>query len=276
MTWLPKHLNRGGADLRITAIVNPKGGTGKTTTAVNLATSAALEGERVLLVDMDKQGSATQWLGHSPDNEDLVLALLGDKPLDSIAVPTLIDRLELVPASVALAETEKITREPGHQYLLREALDKAGPRDWVILDAPGDLGPLTIMTLTAASEVLIPVPAGALELDEIPKIQRTIEKVRARLNPELSVAGVLLTQVRIHGFHTSVLARQVGDRLREDFPGGELLSTFVRDDGKFREAPGWRQPMAIYDPDGKGDQDYRAVLTEIRKREIEREVVGVR
>lgn len=253
--------------MRVTAVVNPKGGTGKTTTAVNLAAAAALEGEQVLLVDLDKQGSATQWLGHSPDNDHLLAVLLGGQPLDSIVVRTGVERLELVPSSVTLAQTERITREPGHQYLLREVLDKTAPRDWVIVDAPGDLGPLTIMALSAATDVLVPVPAGALELDEVPKVRDTIDKVRSRLNPGLAFAGVLLTQVRIHGRHTSVLARQVGEQLREDFTDGEVLDAVVRDDGKFREAPAWRQPMAVYDPGGKGDQDYREVLRELRTRE---------
>ena len=253
--------------MKVTAIVNPKGGTGKTTTAVNLATAAALEGQRVLLVDMDKQGSATQWLGHSPDNDDLVRALLGETSLDSIVVATGVKGLELVPASVAV-QHERITSEPGNQYLLREALEKAERRDWIILDAPGDLGPITIMALTAATDVLIPVPAGAMELDEVPKVKDTIAKVQARLNGGLTIAGVLLTQVRTYGQHTSVLAREVGDQLRKDFPTGELLRSYVRDDLRFREAPASRQPIAVYDPGGKGDQDYRGVLAELRDREV--------
>lgn len=254
--------------MRITAIVNPKGGTGKTTTAVNLAAAAALNGERILLVDMDKQGSATQWLGHSPDNDDLAQVLLGKTNIDSISIETAVERLSLAPASVTLASTETFTQEPGHQYLLKEALEKASPYDWIIVDAPGDLGPLTIMALTAATEVLVPVPAGALELDEVPKVRELIAKVTSRLNPQLRIAGVLLTQVRIFGRNTSILAREIGDRLREDFPAGEVLTAFVRDDGKFREAPAWRQPMAVFDPGGKGDADYREVLAEMRTREV--------
>src|SRR3712207_103768 len=125
-----------GSAVRITAIVNSKGGTGKTTTAVNLATSAALAGQRVLLVDLDKQGSATQWLDHSPDNDDLMTALIDGSSLDPFVVSTPVDGLELVPASITLAQTERLTVEPGHQYSLRDCLAKTTPRDWVFLDAP--------------------------------------------------------------------------------------------------------------------------------------------
>ncbi len=254
--------------MRITAIVNSKGGTGKTTTAVNLATSAALAGHRVLLVDLDKQGSATQWLDHSPDNDDLMAALVDGQSLNPLAVATSVDGLELVPASITLAQTERLTVEPGHQFLLRDCLGKTMPRDWVFLDAPGDLGALTIMALTTATDVLVPVPAGAMELDEVPKVRATIEKVRSRLNPELRVAGVLLTQVRVYGRHTSVLCREVGEELRKDFPSGDVLDSVIRDAYRFREAPAWRKPMALFDPDGKGDQDYRAVLDELMTREV--------
>ena len=252
--------------MRVTAIANPKGGTGKTTTAVNLAAAAALRGRRVLLVDMDKQGSATQWLNHSPDSDLLVRALLGDVDPESIVVPTSVEGRELIRASVAV-QSEPVTSEPGSQFLLREMLAKLAPRDWVILDAPGDLGPITIMTLTAATDVLVPVPAGAMELDEVPKVQATISKVQARLNPGLTMAGVLLTQVRMYGQHSSVLAREVGEQLRVDFAAGEVLSSVIRDDMRFREAPAARQPMAVYDPGGKGDQDYRAALDELTERE---------
>jgi chromosome partitioning protein len=253
--------------LRITAIVNSKGGTGKTTTAVNLATSAALAGQRVLLVDLDKQGSATQWLDHSPDNDDLMTALIDGVSLDPLVVATPVEGLDLVPASITLAQTERLTAEPGHQFSLRDCLAKTTPRDWVFLDAPGDLGPLTITALATATDVLVPVPAGALELDEVPKVRATIEKVRDRLNPGLRIAGVLLTQVRIYGRHASVLSREVDAELRVDFSEGDVLDAVIRDDNRFREAPAWRKPMALFDPDGKGDRDYQAVLAELISRE---------
>jgi chromosome partitioning protein len=255
--------------LRVTAVVNPKGGTAKTTTAVSLAAVAAQDGQRVLLIDLDKQGSATQWLGHSPDNDELMAALIESKPLDPLAVLTTVPGLELVPASVTFSQSERLTQVVGHQYLLREALAGVAERDWVILDAPGDLGPFTILALTAATDVLVPVPAGALELDEVPKVKETISAVRGRLNPALRLAGVLLTQVRIHGRYQSVLAREVADQLRDEhFPEGSVLESFVRDDARVREAPAWRKPITTYDPGGKADQDYRAVVAELRRQEV--------
>lgn len=254
--------------MRVTAVINPKGGTGKTTTVVNIAAAAAFDGQRVVLIDLDKQGSATTWLGSTPYNHSLPRTLTEGSPcLGELLVPTPVPGLELVPGSVELADTSRITKEPGHQMLLKEALAGLPPVDWVLLDTPGDLGPLTIMGMTAASDVLIPVSVGSLELDEVPKIRATVDKVQARLNPALSIAGVLVVRVRIHGRHQSVLARDVTERLRQDFPG-QVLEAVVRDDARHGQAPAWRQPMAVFDPGGKGDIDYRGVLAELRAQEM--------
>lgn len=264
--------------MRITTVANPKGGSTKTATVVSLAAIAASGGSRVLVVDLDKQGSATQWLNHSPDNEDLADVLLGTSPASAAIVSTDVENLSLLRASVLLAQAERFTSEPGHQFLLREALGKLpeDSYDWVLVDTPGDLGPMTIMALTAATDVLVPLPAGAMELDEVPKIRDTIRKVRDRLNPALVLSGVLLGQVRTYGRSTSVLARQIADRLSEDFPGGELMTATVRDDGRFKEAPAWRQPISVYAPGSRGDLDYRAVLTELRARYAQEETADAR
>ena len=252
--------------MRTTAIVNSKGGTTKTTTAVNLAAAAALAGYRVLLIDHDKQGSATQWLDQSPDTDALLDALLGNASLDDLAVPTSVPNLELVPASAALGQVGRLQTEIGHQFFLRDSLAKTAPRDWVFIDSPGDLGVATIMALTAATEVLIPVPAGSMELDELPKVLETIDTVRTRLNAELTLAGVLLTKYKTVGRHARVLSRDVSAELRRELPE-HVLNTVVREDDRHGEAPAWRKPMAQFDPDGRGDQDYRAVLDELLGRE---------
>jgi len=256
--------------MRTTAIVNSKGGTTKTTTAVNLATAAALAGQRVLLIDLDKQGSATQWLDHSPDTDALLDALLATKSLDELAVPTSVPGLELVPASASLGQVGRLQAEIGHQFFLRDSLAKTSPRDWVFIDSPGDLGVATIMALTAATEVLIPVPAGSMELDELPKVMETVETVRARLNGDLRIAGVLLTKFKTVGRHARVLSRDVAQELRRELPD-HVMTTVVREDDRHGEAPAWRKPMAQFDPEGRGVQDYAAVLEEL----LGREAVGV-
>lgn len=253
--------------MRITAIVNSKGGTTKTTTAVNLATAAALAGKRVLLIDLDDQGSATQWLGYSPDNDGLMKALLNGSSLDALAVSTPVDGLELVPASALLADTGRLQSEPGNNTLLRNALRKTTPRDWVFIDSPGDLGLTTVMALSAASDVLVPMPVGAMELDELPKVMELIEKVRERLNEKLELAGVLLTKYRTYGRNASVLSRDVAAELQRDFPDS-VLNTVVRDNNRHGEAPAWRKPIALFDPDGPGDTDYRAAMEELHSRRV--------
>jgi chromosome partitioning protein len=252
--------------MRRTAVVNPKGGTGKTTSTVNLAALAARAGIATRVIDLDEQGSTTQWFGADPRNDDLAPALLKGS-LDELVVPTSIPGLDLVPGSIELADDTRITKEPGHQMLLREALDHMKGPEWVFIDCPGDLGPLTIMGLTAASDVLIPVAAGSLELDEIPKLKVTLEKVRARLNPELTIAGVLVTRVDRYGRNTSAIARDVIKRLRVEFPNGELLNVYVQENVRHREAPAYRQPTVVLDPGGRGETDYAQVLTELRRRE---------
>jgi chromosome partitioning protein len=257
--------------VRITAIVNSKGGTTKTTTAVNLATAAALSGKRVLIIDLDDQGSATQWLGYSSDNEGLMKALLTGTSLDALAVPTPVDGLELVPASALLADTSRLQAEPGNNTLLRNVLRKTAPRDWVFIDSPGDLGLTTVMALSAATDVLVPMPAGGMELDELPKVMELIGKVRERLNEDLELAGVLLTKYRMYGRNASVLSRDVADQLQRDFPDS-VLTTVIRDDNRHGEAPAWRKPIALFDPEGRGDLDYRAALEEL---EAQRRMVHV-
>src|SRR3954470_19495835 len=143
--------------MRATAVANNKGGTGKTTTSVNVAAIAATMGYRTVLVDLDDQGSATKWLGHSPANTDLVEGFGEDRPLDGVIVPTAFDRLELVRASSELADADRqFGGEAGVQHVLRAALEKSTQRDFVVIDCPGDLGLLTIMGLAAADDVLIP------------------------------------------------------------------------------------------------------------------------
>jgi chromosome partitioning protein len=249
--------------MRTTAVANNKGGTGKTTSAVNVAAIAAAIGYRTLLVDLDDQGSATKWLGHSPQNIDLIEMLRDDRPLDSIAQPTAYDRLEIVRASSELADADRqFGGEAGVQHALMLALEHATPRDFVVVDCPGDLGLLTIMGLAAADDVLIPLAAGAMELDELPKLTQLIDKVRRRLNPRLHISGILPCRVTMYGTHTSRVVSDVFDTLRLHFPR-ELLPTVIHESIRHGEAFSAQKPINDFDPGGTGDREYRAAVNEL-------------
>lgn len=263
---------RGLGPRRTTAVANNKGGTGKTTTAVNVAAIAASMGRTTLLVDLDDQGSATKWLGHSPNNTDLVQVFRDDRPLDEVVVPTAIEGLELVRASGELADADRqFGAEAGVQHALLTALEHATMRDWVVIDCPGDLGLLTIMGLAAANDVLIPLAAGAMELDELPKLIQLIDKVRRRLNPGLHVSGVLPCRVTVYGKNTSRVAADVLDTLRQHFPS-ELLATMIHESTRHGEAFSAQQPISWYEPGGTGDREYRAAVAELLG---EREAVAI-
>jgi len=249
--------------VRTIAVANNKGGACKTTTAVNVAAIAASHGQRCLLVDLDDQGSATKWLGHTPGNTDLVDVLVDDRPLDEVALPTTVKGLELVRASQELADADRqFGGEAGVQHALSAALDAATRRDLVVIDCPGDLGLLTIMGLAAAHDVLIPIPAGAMELDEMPKLIELIDKVRRRLNPRLHISGVLPCRVAVYGNHISRVAADVLETLRENFPR-ELLSTVIHESTRHGESFSAQQPISWYEPGGTGDREYRAVVGEL-------------
>jgi len=245
--------------VRVTAVMNSKGGTAKTTTAVTLAALAAQEGRRCLIVDMDKQASATKQLGGSPDNDDLIPGLLGERALASLIQPTSVDDLDLVPGSVALANPARLVEQIGHHTLLRSALEDVEGYDWVLIDTPGDLAALTIMSLTAATDVLVPISLGTSELDEVPLIQAAISTTRKRLNPHLKLAGVVVTKVPVYGRNPAGLLSPFLVQLQKDFPG-KVLDTYVRQSVSAMEAHGWRRPLTVHDPGGRIVADYRAVL----------------
>jgi chromosome partitioning protein len=249
--------------MRTLAVANNKGGTGKTTSAVNVAAIAASTGYRTLLVDLDDQGSATKWLGHSPENADLVEMLRDDRPLDSIARPTTYDGFEIVRASTELADADRqFGGEAGVQHALMLALEHAAPRDLVVIDCPGNLGLLTIMGLAAADDVLIPLAAGAMELEELPKLTQLIDKVCRRLNPRLHISGLLPCRVTMYGTHTSRVVADVLETLRQNFPQ-ELLSTVIHESIRHGEAFSAQKPINEFDPGGIGDREYRAVVEQL-------------
>lgn len=251
--------------MRVIAIVNQKGGTAKTTTAVSLAVALAELQQRVVLVDLDPQGSATLWLGHSPTT-GLADVLSEGRGLDSILEVTKVDGLELVPASKTLTNADRVlSGEPGIQTALRNALTTLPPRDFILIDCQPSLGLLSVMALAAAPEALVPVGAGSMELEGLAELTRTVAKVRDRLNPSLKISAVLACRIDKRGSNLTRISVGVLESLRRHFPT-ELLETVIFESTRLKEAPSHHLPISQYDPDGQATRSYRAAAEEILRR----------
>ncbi len=244
--------------MQTVAILNQKGGSGKTTTAVNLAAALGELGRRVLLVDLDPQASATRWLGIDDVAGGLYEVLVQRAAIEPYIETTGVSGVDLVPARQDLAAAElEARRKPGAELVVRAALAKV-PRRWdvVLLDCPPSLGLLTINALAAADEVLVPVEAHILALEGLADLLGTIDLVRESLNPGLHIGSVLACRVS-RTRHT----RDVVTLLRQQFPD-TMLECVVRESARLAEAPAFKQPILGYAPDSAGAEDYRAVAAE--------------
>lgn len=242
--------------MRTIAIANQKGGSGKTTTAVNLAAALAERGERVVLVDLDAQGSASAWLGASELDDRLLDVFLADAAIHAIAQPTACSGLALVRASASLRDLALVHAVDVHNAL-RRALPTSATSDTVILDCPPALGHVVIAALAAADVVLVPVAAHAMELDGLAAIHRAIDTVQRRINPSLTLR-VLACRVD----HRTRLAGEVVAALRERL-GARVLDTVIRENVRVAEAPSHAQPVLTYAPASAAAQDYRAAAAEL-------------
>jgi len=247
---------------RIYAIANQKGGVGKTTTAVNLAACLAEAGERVLLIDLDPQANATSGLGQRANGVS-THDLLDGVPLGQLAKPTTFTNLDLVPAKpdLAAAAVELSALSGGERYLadaLAGAVDGYG---FVFLDCPPAFGSLTVNALAAADRVLVPVQAEYYALEGLSQLLGSVNLVKARLNPRLAVAGILLTMVD----GRTRLAAEVEDELRRHF-GSLVFTTTVPRSVRLAEAPSHGLPAIAYDRRSSGAQAYWKVAMELVER----------
>jgi len=247
---------------RIYALANQKGGVGKTTTAVNLAACLAEAGERTLLVDLDPQANATSGLGMRA-NGTSTHDLLDGVPLRQLAQPTPFPGLDLVPAKAALAgdAAELTLREGGERYLADALAGATGEYAFVFLDCPPSFGPLTVNALAAAGRVLVPVQAEYYALEGLSQLLGSINLVKARLNPELAVTGILLTMADAR----TRLAADVEHELRRHF-GSLVFRTVVPRSVRLAEAPSHGLPAIAYDRRSAGAQAYWKVAMELVER----------
>ena len=248
----------------IYAIANQKGGVGKTTTAVNIAACVADAGYETLLVDLDPQCNATLGLGVPKDSRPTVYSCLsGELTLDAAAVPTVIDRLSLVPSTPDLAGANvELPRLPGSETRLREALGAVPERyPYTVLDCPPSLGPLTVNALVAADRVIVPVQTEYFALEGLAGLLDTLSLIQRELNPRLVVAGMLLT---MHDGRTR-LAQDVEREVREHFP--ELVfDTVIPRNVRVGEAPSFGVPVTRHDPDCSGSVAYSRLAEEVAAR----------
>ncbi len=247
------------------AIVNQKGGVGKTTTAVNVSSALASLGHRVLLVDLDPQGNSTSGVGVS--RADLRMSmydvLIGGDPMFHVIQPTAVERLDLAPSDVRLAGAEvelvpKIAREMKFKNAARAVREMY---DAVIVDCPPSLGLLTVNALTAADGCLIPMQAEYYALEGISSLLTTIELIRRHLNQDLKITGVLLTMVDAR----TKLSEQVATEVRRHF-GGQVFETAVPRSVRLAEAPSHGRPIFTYAPESRGAVAYLSVARELALR----------
>ena len=250
----------------ILALANQKGGVGKTTTAVNLAACLAEAGERTLVVDLDPQSNATSGLGeraNGPSSEDL----LDGAPLREVARPTRFSNLDLVPArpELAGAAVDLARRANGDRSLGASLAPARNGYSFAFLDCPPSLGALTVSALAAADRVLVPVQCEYYALEGLAQLLGSIERIRARLNPRLSLAGIVLTMAD----GRTRLSAEVAAEVRRHF-GALVFDAAVPRSVRLAEAPSHGLPITAYDPRSAGADAYYRVAGELVERLRER------
>ena len=244
------------------AVVNQKGGVGKTTTTVNLAAYLATFGKKILLIDNDPQSNASVGLGINRTTiiRDLYNVLVEETPIEEVILKSSIANLDVLPSSPRLAgaEVELVSVDARETRLKRALANVKDNYEIIIIDCPPSLSLLTVNALTAADEVIIPIQCEYYALEGISQLTHTLELVRESLNPELKIRGIVLT---MHDPRT-LLSAQVAEEARKYF-GTKVFKTVIPRNIRLAEAPSFGQPIIFYDPGSKGAQAYENLCREL-------------
>lgn len=251
---------------RIIAFANQKGGVGKTTTCVNMATFMALMGKKVLLVDLDPQGNATSNLGFEKGNKinSIYQVMAEEKLVQEAIYETKVKNLSIIPANIDLAGVEvELVYMKSREYVIKNIFDKIkNSYDYITIDCPPSLGLLTINAFTAADAVIIPIQCEFFALEGLSQLMNTVRLVKKKLNPDIAIDGVVLTMRDTR----SNLGKQVAGEIRKFFVDSVFETTIPRN-VRLAEAPSYGEPIYVYDKSCVGSKAYKMLTEEYFERQ---------